>query len=77
MMPLEQASPLETLSYEQAYQELEGIVAALETGERALDETLRLFERGQRLIQYCSTLLDRVELKVQQVSENGLIEFNA
>ena len=57
-----------SLSYEQALSELESIVTALESGERSLDETLALFERGQALAQYCVGLLDKAELKVQQLS---------
>ena len=41
--------PIEELTYEQAFAELETIVAALESEERSLDESLTHFERGQDL----------------------------
>lgn len=70
-----QEAPIDQLTYEQAYQELEEIVAALEADERSLDSALALFERGQLLARYCSALLDQAELKVQQVSGDQLVDF--
>ena len=69
--------PLEDLSYEQALAELENIVAVLETDDHSLDRTLSLFERGQELARYCAGLLDRAELKVQQISGNQLVDFES
>lgn len=67
--------PVEELSYEEAYQQLDQIVSVLESGEYPLDVSLRLFERGQTLARYCSDVLDKAELKVQQVSGESLVEF--
>jgi exodeoxyribonuclease VII small subunit len=63
-------TPLDELSYEQALQELEDLVAALETGENDLESTLKYFERGQTLASYCISLLDDAELKVKDVSKD-------
>ncbi|HBA92853.1 MAG TPA: exodeoxyribonuclease VII small subunit, partial [Anaerolineaceae bacterium] len=38
--------PVESLSYEQAFQELEDVVSALEAGQSNLEDALALFERG-------------------------------
>ena len=56
------------LTYEQALQELEEIVARLEGESLELAETLALYERGKALARYCQGLLDAVELRVQQVN---------
>ena len=64
-------TPIEELSYEQAYAELTEIVAALEDEQKSLDGSLALFERGQALSQHCAKLLDEAELKVQQLTEDG------
>jgi exodeoxyribonuclease VII small subunit len=61
--------------YEQALGELERIVAALESEERPLEEALALYERGQALARYCAGLLDKAELKVQQLSGEDLEDF--
>ncbi len=65
----------EGMSYEEALGELERIVAALESEERPLEEALALYERGQLLARYCADLLDKAELKVQQLSGEELKEF--
>jgi exodeoxyribonuclease VII small subunit len=62
---------LDALTYEQAFAELEEIVGKLEGEIGNLDEALALFERGQALAKRCAELLDKAELKVQQLSEDG------
>ena len=67
--------PIEQLNYEEAFAELEGIVAALETGDQPLEEALALFERGQLLTKHCAELLAKAELKVQQLSGETIEPF--
>jgi exodeoxyribonuclease VII small subunit len=62
-------TPIDELSYEQAFRELETIVTALESEGQPLEDALTLFERGQSLAHYCAELLDKAELKVSQVSD--------
>jgi len=66
---------IDTLTYEAAFAELETIVAALEAGERPLEETMTLFERGQALTKRCAELLDKAELKVQALAGEALTDF--
>jgi exodeoxyribonuclease VII small subunit len=66
--------PVEQLTYEQALNELEEIVESLETNEKTLSEAMSLFERGKLLVKYCSTLLEKAELKVQMISGEELTE---
>ena len=68
-------TPIDQLTYEQAFTELESIVAALESDQRSLEEALALFERGQALVHYCAGLLDQADLKVQQLSGENLTDF--
>lgn len=68
-------TPVEELTYEQAYVELEGIVTTLENEERTLDEAIAQYERGQALAKHCAELLDKAELKVQQLSGDEVAEF--
>ncbi len=67
--------PVEQLSYEQAFSELEAIVNALESEDRTLDVAMNLYERGQLLARHCAELLDRAELKVQRLSGDELVDF--
>jgi len=66
------ATPVEELTYEQALAELESIVAALESGDHALESALAYYERGQALARYCARLLEQAELKVQSLSGDEL-----
>ena len=46
------------LSYEQAREELVEVVRRLESGGSNLEESLALWERGEKLAQVCQTWLD-------------------
>jgi exodeoxyribonuclease VII small subunit len=66
---------VEELTYEEALAELEDIVSALEGEQNQLDESIRLFERGQALAARCGQLLEAAELKVKQVAGDEVIPF--
>jgi exodeoxyribonuclease VII small subunit len=70
-------TPVEELAYEQAFAELESIVATLESEERTLDEALAHFERGQALAKHCAALLETAELKIKQLVGEELLDFEA
>ena len=67
-------TPIDELTYEQAFEELQAAITALEAGDKPLEETLALYERGQALYKRCTTLLDEAEVKIQQISENGELQ---
>lgn len=48
----------ESLSYEQARDELASVVKRLEAGGLSLEQSLELWERGERLAAICSEWLD-------------------
>src|SRR6476661_1516223 len=56
-------------TFEDAYHRLEETVERLSAGGLPLEESLRLFEQGMALANYCSTMLDQAELRVQQVGQ--------
>lgn len=57
----------EELGYEQAREELIDVVQTLEQGGLSLEETLALWERGERLAQVCQTWLDGARQRLEQV----------
>jgi exodeoxyribonuclease VII small subunit len=73
--PLKAQTPLDQLTYEQAFAELESIVSRLESEEHPLEEAMKLFERGRSLARHCTGLLDKASLRVQQISTDGLVDF--
>jgi exodeoxyribonuclease VII small subunit len=71
-----EAKPVEELSYEEAFAELQTLVARLEGSDLPLETSLKLFERGQALAARCAQLLDEAELRVRQLlpTEEGGVE---
>jgi exodeoxyribonuclease VII small subunit len=61
------------LAFEQSLLELEETVAKLEAGDLTLEESLALFERGQKLAAHCNELLDKASLRVEQLTADGEI----
>ena len=55
------------LSFEVALKRLEGIVAAMESGEMDLDKMISSFQEGQRLLQFCTVKLNEVEKKIEAI----------
>jgi exodeoxyribonuclease VII small subunit len=58
-------APYEDLTFEKALDELKTIVQILEKGDKPLEESLALFERGVGLLNFCSKKLDEVERRVE------------
>ncbi|MCT7941587.1 MULTISPECIES: exodeoxyribonuclease VII small subunit [Shewanella] len=54
----------ENLSFEQSLNELETIVANLEQGEVSLDDALKQFERGIKLVRQSQAKLEQAQQKV-------------
>jgi exodeoxyribonuclease VII small subunit len=51
--------------FEQALEELEGLVERLERGDLPLDEALKAFERGVALTRHCQASLQAAQQKVE------------
>ncbi len=69
--------PIEEMTYEAAFAELEKIVVALESGEKPLEESMLLFEHGQALTKRCIDLLDKAELKVRTLTGEDVQDLKA
>ena len=54
-------------SFEEAFSELEAAVAALQDGQMPLERALHYYEEGMKLAQHCNDLLEKAELRVQQL----------
>ncbi|WP_374337315.1 exodeoxyribonuclease VII small subunit [Methyloversatilis sp.] len=59
-------------SFEQAIEELEAIVRAMEDGKLPLDGALERYQRGVELVRFCQAALGAAEQKVQ-ILEEGLL----
>ena len=57
----------ETMTFEQAIARLEEIVAMLENGNCPLDESMKLFDEGTKLVAFCSETLKTAEQTILQL----------
>lgn len=63
--------PVSEMSFEDAMKELETVVGQLERGDVALDESIRLYERGAELKKRCEAKLKEAEEKVAAITLDG------
>ena len=54
-------------TFEESMQRLEQIVRAMERGDVALEESLKLFQEGTELVRSCNKLLDEAQLQVKKI----------
>ena len=55
-------------TFEEKMHRLEQIVRAMERGDVALEESLKLFQEGTALVESCGKLLDEAELQVKKIA---------
>ena len=54
-------------TFEESMIRLEQIVRAMERGDVALEESLKLFREGTELVQRCAKQLDEAQMQIQKV----------
>lgn len=59
------------LPFEKALAELESIVQRLEKGDVALEESIRIYERGEALKRRCDALLREAEARVEKIARDA------
>ncbi|KAF1022522.1 MAG: Exodeoxyribonuclease 7 small subunit [Paracidovorax wautersii] len=63
-------------TYEAAVQELEGLIARIESGQLPLDQLLSGYQRGAQLLQFCRGRLDAVEQQIRVLDGGELAPWN-
>jgi len=64
-------TPVSEMSFEEAMKELEQVVGQLERGDVALEESIKLYERGAALKKRCEAKLKEAEEKVAAITLDG------
>ena len=59
---------IEQKSFEAALAELEQIVRSLEQGQAPLDESIELYQRGDRLKRHCEARLKAAQARIEQIA---------
>ena len=74
-MPKAASAPAVALptTYEAALQELEQLVARIESGQMPLDDVLAGYQRGAALLAFCSTRLQAVQEQIK-VLDDGVLQ---
>jgi exodeoxyribonuclease VII small subunit len=70
------AAPVDSLSFEQAMDELDHLVRKMESGELALDESIAAYRRGAELARYCQGRLANAEQEIKQLEGDLLKPLN-
>ena len=61
---------IESLSFEQAIENLTEIVDKIETGQVPLQESLQQYEKGMETIKYCRKILLDAEKRIEEIAGN-------
>ncbi len=69
-------SEKERLSFEEALKQLEAIVEKLNDKEISLEESVALYEEGQKLSKICSETLESAALKIEQIDQTKGVPEN-
>ena len=81
---MEETGPqIAEMSFEDALKALEDVVRRLEGGEVPLDESISLYERGEKLRQHCQARLDAAQARIEKIvagpdgKPTGTVPFDA
>lgn len=72
-----EATPETSLTYEQARDELADVVRRLEAGNASLEESLALWERGEKLANTCEEWLGGVRARLAEAMEPETDQSNS
>lgn len=64
-------SKKERPSFEEALSRLEEIVSKLEDESISLESSIKLYEEGIKLSKICTETLEKAELRIENVNEDG------
>ncbi len=62
------------MKFEDNLKKLEGLVAKMESGEMNLDEMIKSFEEGRKLVADCQKDLESIRLRIEKVTQGGSVE---
>jgi exodeoxyribonuclease VII small subunit len=63
-----EATDISGLSFEKALQALEDIVSRLEAGKVDLEESIKIYERGEALRKHCEAKLKEAEARIEKIT---------
>lgn len=62
------------MKFEDNLKKLEGLVGKMESGEMNLDEMIKAFEDGRKLVGECQAELESIRQRIEKVTKGGTVE---
>lgn len=62
---------IESLTFEQAMEQLESITKMLTNGDLTLEQSLELYERGMKMSRRCQSFLDVAERQIRMLTQGA------
>ena len=62
------------MNFEEALKTLEGLVDKMEAGGLSLDEMIKCYEQGKKLVDTCQKELKSVQMRIEKVTKSGAVE---
>ena len=59
------------MKFEDNLKKLEGLVGKMESGEMNLDEMIKAFEEGRKLVTECQKDLESIRQRIEKVTKEG------
>ena len=61
------------MKFEDNLKKLEGLVAKMESGEMSLDDMIKAFEEGRKLVTECQNDLNSIRQRIEKVTKDGSV----
>lgn len=62
---------LENVSFEKAFDQLQNILEKMNSGSLSLQDSIEYFEKGEKLMRHCETLLKAAEQKIDEIAKGS------
>ncbi len=59
------------ITLEESFENLDGLIEALQSGDLTLEESFKKYEEGMKLIKNCNDAIDKVEKKLIVIEEGS------
>ena len=63
------------MNFEDNLKKLEQLVAKMESGDMKLDDMIKAFEEGRKLVDTCQKDLESIRQRIEKVTKGGGVEF--
>lgn len=63
------------MTFEENLKKLEALVSAMESGNMNLDDMIKSFEEGRKLVDSCQKELESIRLRIEKVTGGAVTEF--